>query len=290
MLTVMLVVSGCDAGPGTSAGSQGGPTGGSTDDSTIGSTPVSTSPGRVTLPSNMYAEHPPSPGQCLDTVHSTVITCAEPHDAEVISVGKLTATSMPDEATAGTMTMPVCRDKLNDYLGGPDADATNLVAMPLWPNDQEWKRGERWLLCTAAEVGMDEKPLVRTGSLAGVLRAGDQLRFQTCSVTSPSRDSQLRRGPCDAPHLGEALAGVISLGSATSPMPSSDTVNKLAQQKCPELLRTYLGGQSREVLPAWRGPNSESWSRGYTNVVCYAEAIRPVPVRLRNLGIGKLPA
>ncbi|TCO64761.1 putative regulator of septum formation [Actinocrispum wychmicini] len=238
----------------------------------------------------MYAEHPPSPGQCLDTGHAAVVACTEPHDAEVINVGKLTATSMPDETTASTMTMPVCRDHMTDYLGGPDADSTNLVAMPLWPNDEEWRQGQRWLLCTVAEVGMDEKPLTRTGSLEGALRGGDQLRFQTCSVSSPSRDARLQRGRCDAPHLGEALPGVIRLGDSAGPMPSSDAVTKLAQQRCPVILRRYLGGQTQEVLPAWRVPNAESWSRGYTNIVCYAEAIRPVSVRLRNLGPLKLPS
>jgi hypothetical protein len=274
LLAVLAVLTGCDTG------SPAGPD----------AAPGSTAPGRVTLPSNMYAEHPPSPGQCLDTARSAVVPCAEQHDAEVISVGKLTASSMPDEATAGTITMPVCRDKLADYLGGPNADATNLVAMPLWPNDQQWQQGERWLLCTAAEVGMDEKPLARTGSLAGVLRTGDQYRFQTCSVSSPSREPRLRRGPCDGPHLGEALPDVISLGSTANPMPASDAVNKVAQQRCPALLRSYLGGQTQEVLPAWRVPNSESWSRGYTNIVCYAEAVRPVRVRLRNLGGATLPS
>ena len=238
----------------------------------------------------MYAEHPPSPGQCLDTGHATVLDCAQPHDAEVINVGKLTATSMPDENTAGTMTMPVCRDHMADYLGGQDADSTNLVAMPLWPNDDEWRQGQRWLLCTVAEVGMDEKPLMRTGSLESVLRTGDQGKFQTCSVSSPSRDSRLQRGRCDGPHLGEALPGVISLGSPDSPMPSSDTITRLAQQRCPAILQNYLRGQSPDVLPAWRVPNSDSWARGYTNIVCYAEAVRPVSVRLRLLGSAKIPS
>jgi hypothetical protein len=67
-------------------------------------------------------------------------------------------------------------------------------------------------------------------------------------------------------------------------MPSSESINKLALLHCPAVLRKYINGQSQEVLPAWRVPNSESWSRGYTNIVCYAEAIRPVKVRLRNLG------
>jgi hypothetical protein len=237
----------------------------------------------------MYGEHPPSPGQCLDTGRAAVIDCGQTHDAEVMSVGKVTSTSMPDEAGAATLTMPICRERLTEYLGGPDADATNLVAMPLWPNDQQWKAGQRWLLCTVAEVGPDENPVMRAGSLEGAFRSTDQFRFQTCSVSSPSRDARLRRGPCDRAHVGEALPGVIGIARPGSPMPSTESINALALQKCPGLLKSYLNGPSQEVLPAWRIPNSESWARGYTNIVCYAEAVRPVRVRLRNLGPLKLP-
>ena len=253
--------------------------------------PAPSSPGtsRVTVPANMYGANSPIPGQCLDTAGAAVVQCADPHDAEVISSGKLTATTMPDESTAATMTMPICRAKLADYLGSQVYDATNLVAMPLWPNQEQWAKGERWLLCTVAEVGTDEKPVQRTGSLQGVLQNPDNVRFQTCLASSPSRDARIRRGACDEPHLGEALPGVVSLGKPGGPMPSTDAINRLAQERCPGVLARYLGGSSQEVLPAWRLPNAESWARGYTNLVCYAEAVRPVRVRLKNLGQAVLP-
>jgi hypothetical protein len=238
----------------------------------------------------MHAEHPLDAGQCLDIGRAAVINCDQPHDAEVISVGKLTATAMPDESAGTTMTVPICRERLAEYLGGPDADATNLIAMPLWPDDKQWASGERWLLCTVAEVGAEENPLSRIGSLQGALMSLDKFRFQTCSVSSPSREPRIRRGPCDAAHLGEAIPGVISIGPRGSAMPSTEAINKLAQQRCPAVLATYLRGQNQEVLPAWRIPNSESWARGYTNIVCYAEAVRPVRVRLRNLGNSALPS
>nr|WP_052478076.1 septum formation family protein [Kibdelosporangium sp. MJ126-NF4]CEL15900.1 PROBABLE CONSERVED MEMBRANE PROTEIN [Kibdelosporangium sp. MJ126-NF4]CTQ93825.1 PROBABLE CONSERVED MEMBRANE PROTEIN [Kibdelosporangium sp. MJ126-NF4] len=249
---------------------------------------TTSSSGRVTVPANMYGANPPKPGQCLDTANAIVVDCGELHDAEVVNTGKLTATTMPDEATAATITIPPCREKLTEYLGGPDMDATNLVAMPLWPNDQQWAKGERWLLCTVAEIGSDEKPLKRTGSLEGALQ-GEVVRFQTCSVSSPSRDAKVRRGPCDGPHLGEAIPGVISLGKPGAPLPSTDTMNRTANSRCPALVKKYIGGDSKEVTTAWRLPNAESWNRGYTNLVCYAEAARPVKVRLRNLGQGSLP-
>jgi Septum formation len=275
----LLAVPACDAGPSAPVRASSGSSAAAAPDS-----------GRVTLPTDMYGEHPPSAGQCLDTSRSAVIDCTQPHDAEVMSVGKLTATSMPDENNAGALTMPICRARLAEYLAGPDADATNLVAMPLWPNEQQWKDGQRWLLCTVVEVGADEKPQLRVGSLEGALQTLDQFRFQTCSVSSPSRDARIQRGPCDGPHLGEAIPGVIPLGKPGSAMPSTEAINTLAQQRCPAVLTTYLGGQTHEVLPAWRIPNSESWARGYTNIVCYAEAVRPVRVRLRNLGSSRLPS
>jgi hypothetical protein len=108
-------------------------------------------------------------------------------------------------------------------------------------------------------------------------------------VSSPAKDARIRRGPCDAPHLGEALPGVISLGKPGDPMPPTDTINRIAQQRCPVMLTEYLSASTPEVLPAWRIPNSESWARGYTNLVCYAEAVRPVKVRLRKLGQATLP-
>jgi hypothetical protein len=83
---------------------------------------------------------------------------------------------------------------------------------------------------------------------------------------------------------------VISLGKPGSPMPGTDAMNKIAGEKCPGLVTKYLGGDSKEVSAAWRLPNAESWARGYTNLVCYAEASRPVRVRLRNLGQGSLPS
>ncbi|ALG14355.1 septum formation family protein [Kibdelosporangium phytohabitans] len=253
--------------------------------------PPATAPsGRVTVPANMYGENPPKPGQCLDTGNAIVVDCADPHDAEVVNTGKLTATSMPDEATAATLTIPPCREKLAEYLGGPDMDATNLVAMPLWPNQEQWAKGERWLLCTVAEVGADERPAKRTGSLEGALQGNELFRYQTCSVSSPSREAKLRRGPCDGPHLGEAVPGVINVGKPGGSIPGNDTMNRTASTRCPALVKKYLGGDSKEVSVAWRLPNAESWARGYTNVVCFAEAARPVKVRLRNLGQGALPS
>jgi hypothetical protein len=271
-----LLVSACDA---TVSGSAG---------------PTERTPtGRATLPSNIVDGRQAVVGQCLDTARATIVDCVRPHDAEVISIGRLPENPpapVTDEPAITAFSLPICRAALAGYLGSPDADATNVLAWALWPSEQGWAKGERWLLCTVAEVGAGDQPKMRTGSLRGALAGDGIYQFQTCSLGSPSRDSQLNKTACDNEHLGEALPGVIGVGAATDPMPAPDTINALAQRQCGERLAAYLGAPANpEVRPAWRIPNPQSWTSGYTNIVCYAEPIRPVTVRLRALGAAPLP-
>ena len=265
-------------------------------DSAVGGTAApgpATSSGRASLPLDVAGGLRAETGQCLDTSRATVVNCVRPHDAEVIKVDRLPADlppTLPDEPTITGIAMPVCRAGMTGYLGSTDADATNLMAWALWPTEQGWTNGERWLLCTVAEVGSGDAPRMRTGSLRGALAGDGFYRFQTCSAGSPSKDEQLRKTPCHNEHLGEALPGVISVGGPADALPQPDTINEIAQRECGSRLVPYLGTVvNLEVRPAWRIPNSDAWARGYTNVVCYAEPVRTVTVRLRDLGASPLP-
>jgi putative regulator of septum formation len=239
----------------------------------------------------------PEVGQCLETVRATLVDCARPHDAEVLSVVQLPDTvpttvpsSLPDERTMTSIALPICRSAMGEYLGSQDADATNIMAWAFWPNDQGWSRGDRWLLCTLAEVGPNGQPRTRTGSLRGALTGNGVYGFQVCSLGSPSQDAEIQKTACDTPHLGEALPGVINLGRSIDPLPAADTINDIAGRECGARLTDYLGAPNPAVRPAWRIPNADSWQRGYTNIVCYAEPAQPVSVRLRGLGSAPLPS
>lgn len=265
-------------------------------DSTVNGTAApgpATPSGRTSLPLGIAGGQRAEVGQCLDTARATVVNCVRPHDAEVIKVSQLPGDlpqTLPDEATITGIALPICRAEMTGYLGSPDSDATNVMAWALWPTEQGWAGGERWLLCTLAEVGSGDEPKMRTGSLRGALAGDGIYRFQTCSAGSPSKDEQLRKTPCHNEHLGEALPGVISVGGPADALPQPDTINEIAQRECGSRLSTYLGTVTNpEVRPAWRIPNADAWARGYTNVVCYAEPVRAVTVRLRDLGASPLP-
>jgi Septum formation len=249
--------------------------------------------GGATLPSDVPDGQRPVPGQCFDTARATLVDCVRPHDAEVLSVRQLPGglpSTRPSDEVMNTVAMPACRAGMAEYLGSGDADATNIVAWAFWPDDAGWAKGERWLLCALAEVGTNDRPTRRTGSLRGALTGSGVYQFQICSLGSPTRDDQIQKTACDTPHLGEALPGVINVGTSADPIPEPNTLNAIGQQQCGQRLADYLGAPANpQVRAAWRIPNPESWARGYTTIVCYAEPTQPVSVRLRGLGTAPLP-
>ncbi|HTI28164.1 MAG TPA: septum formation family protein [Kutzneria sp.] len=236
----------------------------------------------------------PAVGACIDSAHKTV-TCTAPHQGEVTLIGDLPAglpSSLPDDTTMTRAALPSCRDALGDYLGSHDADATDLQAWAFWPQADAWTAGERWLVCAATQIDSAGNPITITGSLKHVLTGRGFARYQTCTVSSPSQSQTLKFGACDQPHLGEAMPGVQTLGRSTDPMPATDTINEIARNRCAQELTSYLGTDSRsDITYTWRAPDTrQAWAQGYTNLICYAEAARPVGTRLQNIGNGPLPA
>ena len=235
----------------------------------------------------------PAVGDCIDADHQPV-QCAQPHQGEVTLVGDLPdglPSSLPDDTTMTKEALPPCRDALGDYLGGKDADATDLQAWAFWPQADAWTQGERWLVCAATQIDSAGNPITITGSLHGVLAGVGFAKYQTCTVSSPSQSQTLQFGACDKPHLGEAMPQVQALGRPSDPMPATDVINQLARDRCSQELTSYLGTGSRsDVTYTWRAPDTrQAWAQGYTNLICYAEAARPVGARLENIGDGPLP-
>lgn len=244
-------------------------------------------------PSEQTMSGTPSPGDCMDSTKFTPMDCTLPHDIQVMTVGQLSSALPKDYPTETALTraaLPPCRDALAAYLGSKDADATRLMTWAFWPNRQGWAGGDRWLLCTVIESGPDDKPVARTGSLQGALAGDGFATFQICTAGSPSRDQRLRSVPCDQPHLGEALPDVLILGKPTGQAPTEDQMATAAQEHCSKAYGSYLGTATRtDTFAAWRMPRADGWAQGYTGVVCYAEATRPVSRPLRGIGSRPLP-
>ncbi|AHI02070.1 hypothetical protein GCM10010174_89370 [Kutzneria viridogrisea] len=235
----------------------------------------------------------PSVGQCIDATRQTV-PCTNPHQGEITLVSELPAglpSSMPDDSTLTREALPRCRTALGDYVGSKDADATSVQAWAFWPQQQDWAAGRRWLVCAVTQVDSVGNPTTVAGSIHNGLAGSGFGKYQTCTVSSPSRDQQLRFGRCDGPHLGEAMPDVQSLGRSTDPMPPTEQINAIARDRCGKELINYLGATNRaDVTFTWRAPDTrQAWSQGFTNLICYAESERTVNGRLRGIGTGPLP-
>ncbi|MCP2166241.1 septum formation family protein [Goodfellowiella coeruleoviolacea] len=235
----------------------------------------------------------PTPGQCFNSAEFVPLDCAQAHEAESISSGQLPAdlpAEYPGEEVLRSAAVPPCRAALTDYLGGQDADATRLQVWAFWPSQRGWRDSDRWLLCSVIEVGSDGQPVRRTGSLRNALADGKFNAFQRCSAGSPSKDAQLTMTGCDQPHLGEALPSVLPLGKPTDPVPSAEAMNNAAREHCDRAMTAYLGASGRQdVWTTWRMPNAMSWAEGFTNITCYAEAVRLVTGTMRGIGTAPLP-
>jgi hypothetical protein len=235
----------------------------------------------------------PPIGSCMTARAFTKVDCAEPHDVEVAAIQTLPdpgGTPFPGEAALSALAIPRCRAELPGYLGGPAFDATRLQSWVFWPSPADWERGERWLLCSAIEIGGGGKSTERTGQLHGTLGADGFLVFQTCTTGSPSKDARLRTVTCDQPHQAEAVPDILTLGTPADRIPSKERMNVLARGHCDRAVASYLAvANRRDVISSWRLPTQQSWEQGYTSVVCYAEANSRITGRLNRIGNQSLP-
>lgn len=216
-------------------------------------------------------------GDCVVADDFEVVGCSQEHEIEVLAFDQL-PDDFGDTYPTGDTILPevehVCREALPAYVGSPDVDATRIRESVYWPSRSGWSRGERWYLCAATEVDPDDDPISRTGSLAGVL-SGGLGEFQACTEGAPSDSGPVRIVSCAQPHRGEAVPGVLSLGSRTDSPPSADDANARGEPHCTEQVNGYLGNGQSDVVIAWRYPLADSWPNGFTNLVCYAEFPAP---------------
>ncbi len=235
----------------------------------------------------------PKAGQCMNSSEIKPVDCAASHDAEVMTVGEISGlpTAYPDTQTLRKAALPPCYATINDYLGSQDAGATRLQIWSFWPNEQGWKKGERWRLCAVVELAPEGKPLPRKGSLKAVLKGASFNTYQLCLGGSPSKDPDVKPTACNGAHMAEAVpAGIVPLGKFSDPTPSKEQMSAVAKDKCTKAVHDYVGSDKRsDVFPAWRMPGSQGWSEGWTYAICYAEATKAFNGTLLGIRDNPLP-
>jgi hypothetical protein len=217
------------------------------------------------------AAGPYKAGDCVETGTGQV-GCDKPHHFEI-----MTSADLPAELRPASYPPPVgplkpgCVFALTRYLASPDALASRLETVLMFPTRAGWDSGERWYACLVTERGPDNNAVHRTGSLAGVLQNGLG-PFQRCLVGLPL-DDPLQVVGCDQPHRSEAVPGVLVLGGPTDPAPDIQRVlvDRIIPH-CDGMVNIYLGGERPGVRAAGVAPDAEGWDGGNRTAVCYAQA------------------
>lgn len=105
-------------------------------------------------------------GECINltpngnVVH--VLSCAQPHDAEIFGTFHLSGTAWPGAAGVQQEAASGCTSRLSGYVN-PQLSGANLTQSYVYPGAQAWQAGERSVICEVRAT---------SGSLTGSVRSG----------------------------------------------------------------------------------------------------------------------
>ncbi len=105
-------------------------------------------------------------GQCVDSGRNgissvTVISCAQPHDAEVFGTFPVAGHRYPGAAAVQQQADQGCAARLSSYLN-PQLSLSSLTESYVYPDAGAWAAGERTVVCTVRSA---------SGQLTGSVRA-----------------------------------------------------------------------------------------------------------------------
>jgi hypothetical protein len=105
------------------------------------------------------------PGQCVnsgsDALKIVVVSCAQPHDAEVFAAFTLPATAWPGASAVRADASDGCESRLSSYID-PQLASASLTQQYVYPNQAAWQAGERTVVCEVSAAD---------GQLTGSVRA-----------------------------------------------------------------------------------------------------------------------
>lgn len=248
----------------------------------------------------------PEAGACLTNpgdaylINYRPVDCDRPHAAETAMVGTFTGADA-DRATpppAGSPTLRAARaecDKAANKLLGADWHAGRLALTVLVPRADAWTGGARWYRCELSETtSLDsDRPVSRTGGLAGALAAGSPLAH-TCfnPVESGKELTSMTPVACTAPHHSE-FAGVYA-APADMTYQSVKSDDRRIENWCLGVIATFAKIPTTHVnyRVGWiyYFPNEESWADGDHGIQCFLwDSDRTFNRTLKGAGTTALP-
>jgi hypothetical protein len=238
----------------------------------------------------------PAIGGCYDYSVTTigkpssaapVIGCEFAHTAETFAVGAVTdGFGLPSTSKAAARLkagLPCTVAAMNAYLGMPGrAVPSRFLPVTLFPTDDQWNAGERWVRCDLVLLGGSALTPI-TGTAAALVSATpqDQLNFCTSAQPKPMAKTAY---PCVNPKKNWIKVLAAALGGPSAKFPGTDAVRKHALKICEKQGKKWGG---RIDYPGWWAiyPKSPGWRQGQRLVHCYV----PYGQYLKQVAINATP-
>jgi hypothetical protein len=237
------------------------------------------------------------------TVWPAAVPCTEPHEVELISVGRFTGADAerPTPPIAGGPAMRAaykrCSDDANALLGADWRSGRVSLSVDL-PRPALWDAGARWFRCDLQALQDIDRFTVatRTASMRGTLRpGGGELLIGCVRVTTKAGGAagdidRIFPSPCTAPHEGE-FAGIYEPPDGEYDAAVRDRDNLAG---CRPVVAGFAGVpddvnfRSRTGWVTWPYDKT-AWELGNRGVRCFIWPPKPVQASLRGTGTKGLP-
>ncbi len=212
------------------------------------------------------------------------VDCSADHTAETYYVGSLPGTfGLPSKASQAKILSagrPCTVDAMNAYLGDQDRRLpSRFQTAVLFPTDDQWKAGERWVRCDVVlQGGLQLKSYVGTAAALVAATPADQFNF--CTPREPNARATAAY-PCLKPKKNWIKVLDKELGGPGSKFPGTNTVERKTRKLCEKQGKAWSG---KEKYPGWWAiwPTSVGWKQGRRSAQCfvpYAQYLKEVASR-----------
>lgn len=200
-----------------------------------------------------------------------MVGCDAQHTAETYFVGSLperfglpTKASQAARLSAGR---PCTVKAMNAYLGMPGrALPSRFLTVLLFPTDDQWAGGERWVRCDVVlQGGLSLKAF--SGTAAALVAATPAEQFNFCTPREPNARATAAY-PCLSPKKNWIQVLDQELGGPGSRFPGTSTVERKTRKLCAKQGKKWAG---KEKYPGWWAiwPTSVGWKQGKRSAQCF---------------------
>lgn len=222
----------------------------------------------------------PQVGACYDykaavldevSTPASAVDCNELHTAETYYVGRVgDSFGLPSQASLARILaagQPCTVKAMNTYLGVPDRVLpSRFQTAVLFPTDEQWAAGERWVRCDVVlQGGLQLRPF--RGTAAALVASAPPEQFDFCTPGEPNARATAAF-PCRNPKKNWIKVLDRELGGPGTSFPGSSTVERKTRAICERQGKVWDG---KVEFPGWWGiwPTQVGWKEGTRTAQCF---------------------